>query len=87
MSAKSAFMCRAAEKRRVRVKLRDCHRALNVDIHSVQGTWCCPGEMGTHGTVFNDHTSLYKCTKLKKNYDIASVAAHMCSISKLSDRF
>ena len=42
MSAKSAFMCRVAEKRRVRVKLRDCHRALNMDIRCVQGTWMLP---------------------------------------------
>jgi hypothetical protein len=87
MSAKSAFMCRAAGKRRVRVKLRACHRALNMDIHSVQGTWCCPGEMGTHGTRFSVCTSVYKCVELKNNYDIVYVVARMCSISKLSDRF
>jgi hypothetical protein len=87
MSAKFAFMCRTAGKRRVLVKLRDCHRALNMDIHCVQGTWCCPGEMRTHGTGFSVYTSPYKCIGLKNNYDILYATARMCSISKLTDRF
>jgi len=43
--------------------------------------------MGTHGTGFSVYTSAYKYMELKNNYVTVYVAAHMCSISELSDRF